>query len=56
MILLIIGLGAEANVVFNDENFAKKLKNSLGQAIKMGARRILQNNWGTQPFRLRLAS
>ncbi len=49
-------LALEANVVVDDENFAKKLKNSLEQAIKMGARRILQNNWRTQPIRLRLAS
>ena len=49
-------LALEANVVVDDENFAKKLKNSLDQAIKMGARRILQNNWRTQPIRLRLAS
>ena len=49
-------LALEANVVVDDENFAKKLKNSLNQAIKMGARRILQNNWRTQPIRLRLAS
>ncbi|MGB2689930.1 MAG: cardiolipin synthase ClsB [Desulfobacterales bacterium] len=49
-------LALEANVVVDDENFAKKLKNSLEQAIKMGARQILQNNWRTQPIRLRLAS
>jgi cardiolipin synthase len=49
-------LALEANVVVDDENFAKKLKNSLEQGIKMGAKRILQNNWRTQPIRLRLAS
>ena len=49
-------LALEANVVVDDENFAKKLKHSLEQAIKMGARRILQNHWRTQPIRLRLAS
>jgi len=49
-------LALEANVVVDDENFAKKLKNSLEQAIKMGARRILLNHWRTQPIRLRLAS
>jgi cardiolipin synthase len=49
-------LDLEANVVVDDENFAKTLKNSLEQAIKMGARRILQNQWRTQPVRLRLAS
>jgi cardiolipin synthase len=49
-------LALEANVVVDDENFAKKLKHSLEQAIKMGARQILQNQWRTQPIRLRLAS
>ena len=49
-------LALEANVVVDDENFAKKLKHSLEQAIKMGARRIFENNWITQPIRLRLAS
>ncbi|MEJ2235446.1 MAG: cardiolipin synthase ClsB [Syntrophobacterales bacterium] len=48
-------LSLEANVVVDDENFAKKLKQSLEQAIKMGARRIFENNWKTQPIRLRLA-
>ncbi len=41
---------------YPDENFAEKLKQSLEQAAKMGARRIIDNNWGTQPIRLRLAS
>jgi cardiolipin synthase A/B len=49
-------LALEANVVVDDENFAKKLKNSLELAIKMGARRIFENNWRTQPIRLRLVS
>ena len=49
-------LALEANVVVDDVNFAKKLKNSLEQAINMGARRILLNHWRTQPIRLRLAS
>ncbi|MBW2679640.1 MAG: cardiolipin synthase ClsB [Deltaproteobacteria bacterium] len=49
-------LALEANVVVDDENFAKKLKHSLEQAMKMGARRILQNHWRTQPIWLRLAS
>jgi len=49
-------LALEANVVVDDENFAKKLKQSLEEAVKMGARRILQNHWRTQPIRLRLAS
>jgi cardiolipin synthase len=49
-------LSLEANVVVDDENFAKKLKHSLEQAIKMGARRIFENSWRTQPIRVRLAS
>jgi cardiolipin synthase len=49
-------LALEANVVVDDENFAKKLKNSLELAIKMGARRIFENNWRTKPIRLRLVS
>ncbi len=49
-------LALEANVVVDDEKFAKKLKHSLEQAIKIGARRILQNHWRTQPIRLRLVS
>jgi cardiolipin synthase len=49
-------LALEANVVVDEENFAKKLKHSLEQAIKIGARRILQNHWKTRPIRLRLAS
>jgi hypothetical protein len=39
-----------------DENFAKKLKHSLEEAVKMGARPIFDNNWRTQSIRLRLAS
>ena len=49
-------LSLEANVVVDDENFAKKLKHSLEQAIKMGAQRIFENSWRTQPIRVRLAS
>jgi cardiolipin synthase len=49
-------LSLEANVVVDDENFAKELKHSLEQAIKMGARRIFANNWRAQTFRLRLTS
>lgn len=49
-------LSLEANVVVDDENFAKELKQSLEQAIKMGARRIFENSWRTQPIRVRLAS
>ncbi|RJQ48865.1 MAG: cardiolipin synthase ClsB [Desulfobacteraceae bacterium] len=49
-------LALEANVVVDDENFAKELKNSLEQAIKMGSQQILRKHWRTQPIRLRLAS
>jgi cardiolipin synthase len=49
-------LALEANVIVYDENFAKKLKHSLGQAIKMGARRIFEKNWRAQNIGLRLAS
>ena len=49
-------LALEANVVVYDENFAKKLKHSLEQAIKMGARRIFEKNWRAQNIGLRLAS
>jgi cardiolipin synthase A/B len=49
-------LALEANVVVDDENFAKKLKYSLEQTIKIGARRISGNNWRTQTIWLRLAS
>jgi len=49
-------LSLEANVVVDDENFAKELKHSLEQAIKMGARRIFENKWKMQPIRVRLVS
>ena len=49
-------LALEANVVVDDENFAKKLKQSLEEAIKLGARPVFANNWKTQTIRLRLAS
>jgi len=49
-------LALEANVVVDDENFAKKLKQSLEEAVKLGARPVFANNWKTQTVRLRLAS
>jgi len=49
-------LSLEANVIIDDANFAKKLKYSLEQAVKMGARQVFKNNWRAQPKRLRLAS
>jgi len=47
-------LALEANVLVDDEKFAKKLKHSLEQAIKMGARRISDDNWRTKSIGLRL--
>jgi cardiolipin synthase len=49
-------LSMEANVVVDDEGFAKKLKFSLEQAIKMGARRINENSWKTQSIGQRMAN
>ncbi len=49
-------LSLEANVVIEDESFAKKLKFSLEEAIKIEARRILENKWRGQPIRHRVAS
>ena len=49
-------LALEANVVVDDEGFAKELKVSLEMAIKTGARRIFKGNLRTQNFRMRLAS
>jgi cardiolipin synthase len=49
-------LSLEANVVVDDEGFAKGLKSSLEQAMATGARRIGANNWRTQSIGQRLAS
>ncbi|BBO71103.1 cardiolipin synthase B [Desulfosarcina alkanivorans] len=49
-------LALEANVVVDDEAFAKELKFSLEQAIETGAQRIGEKNWGTQSIGQRLAS
>ena len=49
-------LSMEANVVVDDENFAMELKHSLEQAIKMGARRIVENSWRKKSIKLRLVS
>jgi cardiolipin synthase A/B len=49
-------LALEANVVVDDKTFAETLKHSLEQSIKMGAKRISENTWGTQPINLRLVS
>ncbi len=47
-------LAREANIVVDDQSFATALKDSLEQAIKAGARRVLGNNWRLQPIMLRL--
>jgi cardiolipin synthase A/B len=49
-------LSLEANVVVDDEGFAKELKFSLEQAMETGAQRIDENNWRTQSIGQRLAS
>ncbi len=49
-------LSLEANVVVDDEGFAKELKSSLEQAMATGAQRINANNWRTQSIGQRLAS
>jgi cardiolipin synthase len=49
-------LALEANVVVEDEGFAKELKFSLEQAMETGAQRISENSWRTQSTGQRLAS
>lgn len=49
-------LSLEANVVVDDEDFAKEVRFSLDQAMAAGAQRIRQNNWRTQSIGQRLAS
>jgi cardiolipin synthase A/B len=49
-------LSLEANVVVDDESFAKELKHSLNRAIDNASRRIVKENWRTKPIHLRLAS
>ncbi len=49
-------LALEANIVVDDRGFAGTLKDSLDQAIKMGARRISGQTWKSQPATLRLVS
>ena len=49
-------LSLEANVVVDDEGFAKELKSSLEQNIETGAQRIDENNWRIQSIGQRLAS
>ncbi len=49
-------LALEANVVVDDQDFAAGLKDSLVQAIAMGARRLSEHHWRSQPLMLRLLS
>jgi cardiolipin synthase len=49
-------LSLEANVIVDDGNFAKELKYSLEQAVKMGAGRVYEKNLRAQTTRMRLAS
>jgi cardiolipin synthase len=49
-------LSLEANVVIEDEAFAKELKFSLEQAMEKGAQRIGEKNWRMQSIKQRLAS
>jgi cardiolipin synthase len=49
-------LALEANIVVDDQDFAGTLKDSLGQAITMGARRVCENSWRSQHIMLRLVS
>lgn len=49
-------LALEANVVVDDRTFASTLRASLDQAINIGARRISEQTWKSQPVMLRLAS
>ncbi len=49
-------LALEANVVVDDEDFAKELKISLEQAMATGAQRMGVNNWRTKSINLRVAS
>ncbi len=49
-------LSLEANVVVDDEGFAKELRLSLEQAMETGAQRIGENTWRTQSIGQRLTS
>jgi len=49
-------LSLEANVVVDDESFAKELKHSLNRAIDSQSRRIVKKNWRTKSFWLRLTT
>ncbi len=49
-------LSLEANIVVEDQFFAATLKDSLEQAIAIGAQRVLEKNWRSQHIMLRLLS
>ena len=49
-------LALEANVIVDDHDFAAALKESLEQAIAVGARRLSEHRWRSQPLMLRLMS
>ncbi len=49
-------LALEANVIVDDEKFAKELKDSLEQAVKMGAMRVYEKNLRAQTTRMRITS
>ncbi len=49
-------LALEANIVVDDPGFAATLKDSLEQAMKIGARRVSEQTWASQPVMLRLVS
>lgn len=47
-------LALEANIIVEDSHFAKTLKHSLEQAIRVGAKRVHHHRWKTQPIILRM--
>ncbi len=49
-------LSLEANIVIDDQNFAKTLKDSLELAITKGAKRVSEDSWSSQNIMLRLVS
>jgi cardiolipin synthase len=49
-------LSREANIVVDDEEFAKTLTNSLKKTVATDSRRILTDSWKLQPVLLRLMS
>ncbi len=49
-------LALEANVFMENAEFAKKLKKNLEEAIAVGAKRISDKRWKSQPITTRMAS